>query len=144
MTDSRDLPTPSDEAHRRALETLYRAFNTGEADLLDQALAEDWIDVPLAPGQAPGRDGLKPMVSAFRAAFADVAFTPEEMIVRGDRAAVRLTLTGRHVGEWMGAPPTGRTFEIAMHEMHHLAGGRVTQTWHLEDWSGWREQVGAT
>ena len=143
MADKRDLPTPN-EANRRALETLYRAFNTGEADLLDQALAKDWVDVPLAPGQALGRDGLKPMVSAFRAAFADVAFTPEEMIVCGDRAAVRLTLTGRHVGDWMGAAATGRTFEIAMHEMHHFADGRVTHTWHLEDWSGWREQVGAT
>ncbi len=143
MPDS-NLSTASDEAHHQTLETLYRAFDTGEAELLDQALAEDWVDVPLAPGQAPGRDGLKPMILAFRAAFADLAFTPREIIVRGDRAAVRLTLTGRHVGEWMGVAATGRAFEIAMHEMHHFGGGRISHTWHLEDWAGWRQQVGAT
>ena len=83
------------------------------------------------------------MIGAFRAAFADVAFAPQEIIVCADRAAVRLTLTGRHVGEWMGVPASGRCFEIAMHEMHHIADGRITHTWHLEDWGGWREQVGA-
>ena len=84
-----------------------------------------------------------PMIAGFRAAFADVAFTPREIVVADGRAAVRLTLAGRHVGEWMGVPATGRSFEIAMHEMHHIADGRITHTWHLEDWGGWREQVGA-
>lgn len=144
MIASTSLPNDkSADAQRTALETLYRAFNTGEPDLLDDVLAENWLDTPLAPGQTPGRDGLKPMIAAFRAAFADVAFTPEEIIVYEDRAAVRLTLTGRHVGEWMGVPATGRTFEIAMHEMHHIDSGRITHTWHLEDWAGWREQIGA-
>ena len=143
MSDTIAPSDRTDHAHRAMLETLYRAFNTGAADLLDQVLAEDWSDIPLAPGQMPGRDGLKPMIQAFRAAFADVAFTPQEMLVCGNRAAVRLTLSGRHVGEWMGVPATGRSFEIAMHELHHLAGGRVTHTWHLEDWARWREQVGA-
>ncbi len=129
-------------AERAAIETLYRAFNTGDAGLLDRALAQDWLDIPLGPGQPPGRDGLKPMVQAFRAAFAEVRFTPQEVTGSNGRAAVRLTLTGRHVGEWMGVAPTGREFEIAMHEMHHFADGRITQTWHLEDWAGWREQVG--
>ncbi len=131
------------QAQRDAIGTLYRAFNTGESNLLDAVLVENWQDLPLAPGQEPGRDGVKPMVAAFRAAFADVAFTPQEVILCDGRAAVRLTLSGRHVGEWMGVPATGRSFEIAMHEMHHFEGDRITHTWHLEDWSGWREQIGA-
>ena len=144
MTNSTtDLITNAENSQRTAVETMYRAFNTGQPDLLDAVLAPDWRDMPLAPGQQAGRDGLKPMIAAFRAAFADVAFTPQEVIVGDGCAAVRLTLTGRHVGEWMGVAATGRTFEIAMHEMHHFDGGRITDTWHLEDWAGWREQVGA-
>ena len=130
------------DAQQAAIETLYRAFNTGEPDLLDHVLTDDWQDFPLAPGQKPGRDGVKPMIEAFRAAFADVAFAPQEMIICGDRAAVRLTLSGRHVGAWMGVPATGRSFEIPMHELHHLDGHRITRTWHIEDWAGWREQIG--
>ena len=145
-------PTPShdhDDAARAGntarhlLEQLYRAFDEDRPDLLDEVLAPDWLDTPLAPGQVPGRDGLKPMIAAFHAAFADIAVTPREIVAGEDRAAVRLTLAGRHVGEWMGVAATGRSFEIAMHEMHHFAGGRITHTWHLEDWAGWRQQVGA-
>ena len=132
-----------DPMRRRAIETLYRAFNTGEPHLLDGLLLPDWRDTPLAPGQAPGLEGLKPMVAAFRAAFAELAFTPEEIIISGDRAAVRLTLSGRHVGDWMGVPATGRDFAIAAHELHHLDGDRIGATWHVEDWAGWRQQVGA-
>lgn len=131
-------------AELAALETLYRAFSTGEADLLDRALAENWEDTPMAPGQAPGRAGLKPMIQAFRAAFADVRFEPQEIVGFGGRAAVRLKLTGRHTGAWMGEAASGRAFSIDMHEMHHLEDGRIVHTWHLEDWAGWREQVGAT
>ena len=127
-----------------AVRTLYRAFNEGRPDLLDDVLTKDWRDSPMAPGQAPGRDGVKPMIAAFREAFADLAFTPQEVIVADASAAVRLTLSGRHVGEWMGVSATGRTFEIAMHEMHHFDGDRIAHTWHVEDWSNWREQVGAT
>ena len=130
------------DTQRGTIETLYRAFNLGQPDLLDRVLAEDWQDVPLAPGQAPGREGVKPMIAAFRSAFADVAFTPQEIVGFDGTAAVRLVLSGRHVGTWMDVPATGRTFEIAMHEMHHLNGDRITHTWHLEDWSTWRDQVG--
>ena len=133
----------ADASERLLVEQLYQAFNENRPDLLDQVLAPEWADIPLAPGQAPGRDGLKPMIAALRAAFADVAFRPQEIVATDGRAAVRLTLTGRHVGEWMGVAATGRNFAIAMHEMHHLAGGRITHTWHLEDWAGWREQIGA-
>ena len=143
MSNSDALPDRLTDTQRVAIDTLYRAFNSGQADLLDRVLAEDWSDVPLAPGQEPGREGLKPMVSAFRAAFADVAFTPREVLFCGNRAAVRLTLSGRHIAEWMGVPATGRTFEIAMQEMHHFEGDRITHTWHVEDWAGWRQQVGA-
>ena len=143
MAGSDVPPDELSDNRRTVIATLYHAFNVGTPDLLDGVLAADWQDVPLAPGQVAGRDGVKPMIAAFRAAFADVAFAPQEIIVCGDRAAVRLTLTGRHVGEWMGVPASGHSFEIAMHEMHHFAGERITHTWHLEDWAGWREQVGA-
>ncbi len=54
-------------------------------------------------------------------------FAPQEVTGSNGQAAARLTLTGRHVGEWMGVAPTGREFEIAMREMHHFADGRITQ-----------------
>jgi hypothetical protein len=37
---------------------FYEAFN-GKTELLDAVLTNDWDDIPLAPGEAPGRAGLR-------------------------------------------------------------------------------------
>jgi len=127
---------------RKAIEVLYRAFSEG-ADLLDEAVCSDWQDIPLAPGQAPGRDGMKPLIRAFQAAFPDVKIIVHEMIGGPGRVAVRAEITGTHSGEWFGIAPTGRAFHMPIHEFHYVENGKVTHTWHLEDWLGWLYQVGA-
>jgi steroid delta-isomerase-like uncharacterized protein len=127
----------------RAVETLYRAFSEGNPDLLDEAVAADWKDVPLAPHQAPGREGMKPLIEEFRAAFPDIKITIHEIIGAPGRAAVRASMTGTHTGPWFGVAPSGKSFQIPLHEFHHIANGKLTHTWHLEDWFGWLLQMGA-
>jgi predicted ester cyclase len=132
-----------EESDRIAIETLYRAFSEHNPDLLDEAVTEDWRDIPLAPGQAPGREGMKPLIRAFSAAFPDAHVTVHEVIGAPRRAAVRAEITGTHRGEWLGVAPTGARFTLPIHEFHHMRDGRVTHTWHMEDWFGWLHQVGA-
>lgn len=129
-------------AHIKAtLDTFYRAFS-GEPDLLDQVVTVDWQDIPLLPGQGAGPEGIKPMIRAFKQAIPDLAVTIHDIIVDGDRLGVRAEMTGTHTGEWFGVAPTGRAFSVALHEFHRIEGGRLTHTWHLEDWFGWLNQVG--
>jgi steroid delta-isomerase-like uncharacterized protein len=131
------------EQDRLAVETLYRAFSEGKPELLDQAVSADWQDIPLAPGQAGGREGMKPLIRSFVAAFPDVHIKIHEIIGSAGRAAIRGEITGTHKGDWFGIAPTGRTFSIPIHEFHHIDNGKLTHTWHLEDWFGWLHQVGA-
>ena len=131
------------DGDRIAIETLYRAFTEHDPDLLDKAVSDDWWDIPLAPGQAPGREGMKPLIRAFSAAFPDARVTIYELIGAPGRAAVRGEITGTHKGEWLGIAPTGSRFTLAIHEFHHVHNGRITHTWHMEDWFGWLHQVGA-
>ena len=127
---------------RAIVETFYRAF-AGEPDLLDEAVAPGWQDIPLAPGQGPGAAGIKPMIHAFKAAFPDLAITVHDMIGDSGSIGVRAEITGTHAGPWFGVPPSGRRFSMALHEFHRIEDGRLTHTWHLEDWFGWLNQVGA-
>ena len=122
-----------------AIITLYNAFERGDGTLLDQAVTENWQDSPLTPGQALGRDGMKPVIAAFHASFSHLKVVVHEVIGAAGRAAIR----GEHTGEWFGRPATGATFAIPLHEFHHLNKGRITHTWHLEDWFGWLNQIGA-
>jgi len=121
---------------------FYRAFSEGP-ELLDRAVAPDWQDIPLAPQQEPGREGMKPLIRGFAAAFPDAMVTIHEIIGVPGRAAVRAEITGTHRGEWFGIAPTNKRFRLPIHEFHTIENGRLTRTWHLEDWFGWLLQVGA-
>ncbi|HDR9228051.1 TPA: ester cyclase [Burkholderia vietnamiensis] len=127
---------------RVAVETLYRAFSDNDPDLVDTVLAPDWEDIPLAPGQGPGPDGIKPIIGSFAQAFPDVRIVIHDMVQVPGQIAVRAEITGTHRGELFGIAPTGKQVRFRLHEFHALDGQRVTTTWHMEDWFGLFLQLG--
>lgn len=130
-------------AQLATLDTFYGAFTRKNPDLLDEAVTPDWQDIPLAPGQGPGPQGLKPIILGFIQSLPDVEIVVDEVIGFNDRAGVRARITGTHRGTLFGIPATHRRIEIALHEFHRFEGGRISHTWHLEDWFSMLHQVGA-
>jgi len=133
---------PLSDAEQHAVRQLYRAFGEKNPDLIDQFLAPDWQDIPLGPGQVPGPAGLKAIIQEFVRAFPDVEIIVHELMGTAGRAAVRAEIRGTHQGEFFGIAPTNKQVRIPLHEFHHLENGRVTHTWHLEDWYGMFHQLG--
>lgn len=129
-------------AERLAVETLYRAFSEKNPDLVDSVLAAHWDDIPLAPGQEPGPDGIKPIIRGFGEAFPDVHITIHDLIQVPGQVAVRAEITGTHQGELFGIAATGKQVSFRLHEFHTLDGGRITTTWHMEDWFALFLQLG--
>ena len=122
---------------------MYEPLTTGDTTLVDQALIPDWEAVP--PLQAgPGAAGWKATVAHLRAVFTDLTISIEDVVVSGDLVAVRSVSRGTHTGELLGVPGTGRQIEIRAADFHRLAGGRIVQTWHLEDYFGVAVQLGLT
>jgi predicted ester cyclase len=120
---------------------MYEPLATGDTTLVDQALAPGWEAVP--PLQAgPGTAGWKATVAHLRAVFTDLTVSLEDVVVAGDLVAVRSVSRGTHTGELLGVPGTGRQVEIRAADFHRLAGGRIVQTWHLEDYFGVATQLG--
>src|SRR5262245_12576356 len=64
------------------------------------------------PGRPEGKEGVVFFVNAMRGASSDIKATTDQTIESGDRACARSVITGRHTGEWMGVPPSDKTFEI--------------------------------
>ncbi len=129
-------------AERSAVERLYDAFSLKNPDLIDAAVTADWQDIPLAPGQGPGPDGMKPVIRQVIAAFPDVRIVIHDMVQLPGKIAVRGEITGTHRGELFGIAPTGKAVSFRIHEFHHLDGQRITTTWHMEDWFGLFLQLG--
>jgi predicted ester cyclase len=122
--------------------TLYRAVSDHNPDSLDEAVTPDWQDIPLASDQAPGREGVKPLIRGFSAVFPDAKAANHEIIRASGRAAGCAEVSGTHSAEWFGVRATGIRFVLPIQEFHRIEDGRLTHTWHLDDWFGWLHQVG--
>ena len=144
MPEQTALPSSAlSEQELHSIHTFYRAFTDHNPDLLDQVCAPDWQDIPLAPGQGPGPNGLKDQItSVFLSAFPDLKIVVHEIFGSPGRAGVRASITGTHLGEVMGVAPTGKAVDIALHEFHYISDGKLTHTWHLEDWFGLFNRLG--
>ena len=126
-----------------AIEAFYGALNTHDLSKLDDAVSVDWDDRPLAPQQAPGREGFKPTVKYFFAAFPNLHVTNEQVVEDGNFVVVRSTLSGTQSGEFSGMAPSGKHFSITVMDMHEMRDGEIIRTWHVEDWLGMMFQTGA-
>ncbi len=126
----------------KAIETFYRAFNDHNPDLVNQAVTDDWDDIPLAPGQVPGADGIKPIILSIVKAFPDIKITIKDVIHIPGQAGVRAELTGTQKGELFGIKPTNKKVTFGIHEFHQLNGEKIKTTWHMEDWLSCFTQLG--
>jgi steroid delta-isomerase-like uncharacterized protein len=115
-------------------------FVRGSGEVVDELVADDFVGHTW--GNAD-RDGLRAAMGRVAQALADVAFTIEDVIAEGDRVAVRLTASGRQVGEFMGRPATGRSYEIGEIHVFRLRDGRIVEHWHQHDQLGMLRQLGA-
>ncbi|MEV8129106.1 hypothetical protein AB0P07_34585 [Streptomyces sp. NPDC085944] len=59
--------------------TFYAAFS-GKPELLDDIIADDWDDIPLGPGQAPGRAGAAPLIEGVGEAFSDFRIVVHQIV----------------------------------------------------------------
>lgn len=70
-------------------------------------------------------------------------FTVEDIIAEGDRVVVRWTQRGTHVGEFFGAPGSGRAFAGRGIDIYRVAeDGCLAEHWHEVDLFGLLSQLG--
>jgi predicted ester cyclase len=131
------------EARRGAVANFYGALATKNFGLVDLALTKHWEDIPLAPGQEPGPEGIKAIFSMLVEAFPDISLEIVDALSEGNRAAVRVACVGTHEGQLFGVPPSGRVIRFNLHEFHEFDGDKISKTWHMEDLFGLFAQIGA-
>jgi predicted ester cyclase len=64
------------------------------------------------------------------------------VIAEGDKVVCRNTVTGTHLGEYRGLPPTGKP--VAYNEIFiaRFAGGRIAEIWGVADVFAQLRQLG--
>ena len=122
---------------RRFVEEI---FTRGNPAAVDELVAEDFVPHTW-PSTGDGRADLKAAIERVRAGLADVDFTIEDLIAEDDRVVVRLTSGARQVGEFMGMPPSGRSYRIDEIHIFRLRDGQVVEHWHQMDGMGLMRQL---
>jgi predicted ester cyclase len=129
------LPAISEEMIQ-AFQNSYKAWKTNDLTIIDTVFSPDWQDIPMAPGQKAGPEGLKNLITFFRETFPDIEITMLDIFGTAERVAVRSEITFTHDKEFMGISPVNQKVTVTSLELHHLKDGKITHTWHLEDWFG--------
>jgi len=86
--------------------------------------------------------GVERFVSQFLLAFPDLQHTVEEMIVEGDRVAVRFSAQGTHAGAWMYFAPTGKFIQYTGVTWARIAENMIVEHHTWWDKASLVEQIG--
>jgi steroid delta-isomerase-like uncharacterized protein len=130
------------------VELIERFYNEmlGEGDLskLDELVTDDVVDHEEGlPGQPEGKEGVIFFVNALRGAFSDIRATVGQSLESGDLAAAQVTIAGKHTGEWMGVPPSDKSFEIEAIDIIRVEDGKCAEHWGVTDNMSLMVQIGA-
>ena len=121
----------------------YAAFwNTGDPAYVKAALAPSFTDPTLPVGRAQGTAGPLQASQAFRAAVPDLSAEISDMVVAGDRVAVRLRLKGHFTGRFGDVAGKGQVIDFQAFDLYRIQGGQIAENWHLEDNLGLMQQMG--
>ena len=128
--------------YKKDVTLWYEAFNMKDPALLDRILSENWVDIPTAPGQPAGREGVKPLLAQLTTTFPDFKVSIEEILQDGNKVIVRSEITGTQRETFMGFPAKNRTMTIQAVDIHEFKDQKIVRTWHTEDWMTGLRQLG--
>ncbi|ADP84578.1 ester cyclase [Pseudofrankia inefficax] len=117
----------------RIAQLLYTFWHTGDAYYLDRAVDLAFVDNTLPPGRVQGPQGLIAASTAFRAAVPDLTCELSDLLIAGDKLAVRLRFHGSFTGVFNGIAGSGQEIDFIAFDIQHVGSVRITEDWHLED-----------
>ena len=128
------------EAQARAIITpWYSLFNVATRgdvkSVQEQVLTADYESCAgYLPGECWGRDTSIKVVGNFANSIPDMKFDIKEVLVAGDRVIVRGEVTGTPAGDLFGVPHTGKSFRMMAIDIQTIKDGKITKTYHMENW----------
>jgi steroid delta-isomerase-like uncharacterized protein len=134
-------PMTTDQNKALVRRFITEVFEQGRFDSVDELCADDFIGHTW--GNA-NKAGLKAAMERVAKGLADAHFTLEDVIAEDDRVTVRVTASARPVGEFMGMPASGRTYEIGEIHIFRIRDGKIAEHWHQFDVRAMMKQLGAT
>jgi len=133
------MATGNKEIVRRALEDSWQ-----DPGVFDELISSDYVGYdPALPEPIRGPQGAKNNFKQYSDAFEGAHITVKDQIAEGDAVATRWEGRGRHTGELMGVPPTGKEIVVEGLNLTRLRDGKIVEEWSNWDTIGMLQQIGA-
>ena len=100
------------------------------------------LHAPNISGSSIGPEAYKNQVVRFLAGYPDLRFTVEDTVVEKDKVVACWTLSGTHKGDFMGIPATNRKVSVDGMTIHHVADGKIMDSYSNWDALGMMQQLG--
>jgi len=130
-------------SHLDAVRGAVQAFNDQDRDRYVTYYRPEVALHGLPEGVADAAS-LGEFYAAFWAGVPDAHASIEDLFESGDRAVVRLHLTGTHQGELLGMKPTGNPVSFEMINIARFDDdGKIAERWTVADFMSLMQQIGA-
>ena len=133
------MATGNKEIVRRVLEDVWT-----DPGVVDELISSDYVGYdPALPEPIRGPQGSRDNFSQYREGFEGAHITVKDQIAEGDTVATRWEGRGRHTGEIMGIPPTGKDIVVEGLNLSRIKDGKIVEEWTNWDTLGMLQQIGA-
>jgi steroid delta-isomerase-like uncharacterized protein len=89
-----------------------------------------------------GPEAYKRQLMLFLAGYSDLHFTIEDTIAENDKVVACWTFSGTHRGDYLGIPATNKRVSVDGITIHHIANGKIMDSYSNWDALGMMQQLG--
>jgi predicted ester cyclase len=127
---------------------LFRKFvdrvsNHRDLSVIPELVANDFIEhEPLPPTIPTGIQGLEMYFSEWGKGFPNGKISVDLVVGEGDLIAGYQTWRGKHTGEYLGMPASGRSVEFHVVDIVRFENGKIVEHWAVSDTLTLLQQIG--
>ncbi len=114
----------------------------GDVKVIDEIIDDSFVEHQEFPGAKPGKEGLVQFAESTRVGVSNLAVDVISMVVEGDEVWIQSLTKGKHTGEWLGIPATGKDFSFETFDRVKFKNGKAIEHWGLSDNMGFMTQLG--
>jgi predicted ester cyclase len=113
---------------RRVIEEGFNKWNMATLDdCFASTYTEHQFDLP------PTLEGFKGSIQYLHDTFSNFSLTIEDIVADGEKVWAHMTGCGTQTKEFMGRPPTGKSFTITVVDICRFEKGKIVEHWGVPD-----------
>ena len=130
------------------LKAMARRFvdelqNKGNKAVVYEFMAPEFVYHTAQPPITRDREGIIQEAALLRAAFPDLRYTVDDLLVEGDKGVMHWTIRGTHKGDFFGIAPTQKQIAFSGLILARMKDGKFAEAWSYPDNMSLFQQLGA-